>query len=155
IPISTVDHHRDAAVRMVRQARYAIEIVSRLLDPLVYDTPDFIDAVTKLVLNNRRARVRILVCDPLAVVRQGHRLPQLAGTLSSFFELRRLGPEHIDFNGSILVADEVGCIVRNSAERYEGTVNFHNPPLAKSLLETFAEMWGRSVLDPNFRRMPL
>jgi hypothetical protein len=155
IPISTAAHHRDAALRMVRQARNTIEIISRALDPPVYDEPDFVEAAKKLVLNNRRARIRILVCDPLAVVRQGHRLLQLAGQLSSFFDLRKPGPEHIDFNGSILVADSMGCIVRNSAERYEGTVHFHNPRLAKNLLEQFSEMWDKSEPDPNLRRMLL
>ena len=155
VAISTAEQQHEAALRMASQARNTIEIISRQLDPPVYDTPPFIDALTRMVLNNRRARIRILVCEPLTVVRYGHRLLDLAGTLSTFFELRRPGPEHRDFNGSILIADDVGCIVRQSAERYEGTVNFFNRRLTRNLLETFGEMWGKSIPDPNLRRMRL
>lgn len=155
VAIDTVDHHRDAAVRIVQQARFNVEIVSRLLDPPVYDTTEFIDAITKLILERRHVKVRILIFDPLAVVQRGHRLVDLAGSLSSFIEMRKPSAEHADFNGSLLMADGKGYILRESAERYEGTVNFFDRAVSKNLLEAFEEMWARGTADPNLRRMIL
>jgi hypothetical protein len=155
VPIDTVDHHRTAAVRMVQQARFNVEIVSRLLDPPVYDTSEFIDALTRLILERRQVKVRVLVFDPQAVVHRGHRLVELAGNLSSFIELRKPSMEHANFNGSLLMADAKGYILRESAERYEGTVNFHDRTVSKNLLDAFEEMWSRATNDPNLRRMIL
>jgi len=155
VPIDSVEHHREAAMRMVQQARFNVEIVSRLLDPPVYDTAEFVDAVTKLILGRRAARIRILIFDPLTVVQRGHRLVDLAGNLSSFIEMRKPGIEHSNFNGSLLMADAKGYILRESAERYEGTVNFHDRTVSKNLLEAFEEMWARATADPNLRRMIL
>jgi len=155
VAIDKADQHRAAAVRMVQQARFNLEIVSRLLDPPVYDTAEFIDAVTKLILARRNMKVRILVFDPQTVVQRGHRLIELAGNLSSFIELRRPAEEHANFNGSLLLADGRGYILRESAERYEGTVNFHDRTVSKNLLAAFEEMWGKAGSDPNLRRMTL
>jgi hypothetical protein len=155
VAIETVQHHRDAAVRMVGQARFNVEIVSRLLDPPVYDTPEFIDALTKLILGRRAVKVRVLVFDPQAVVHRGHRLVDLSGKLSSFIEMRKPGIEHMNFNGSLLMADAKGYILRENAERYEGTVNFHDRAVSKNLLDAFEEMWARGTPDPNLRRMIL
>lgn len=155
VAIDTVDHHRDAALRMVQQARFNVEIVSRLLDPPVYDTAEFVDAMTKLILGRRGMKVRILVFDPLSVVQRGHRLVDLAGNLSSFIEMRKPSIEHANFNGSLLMADAKGYILRESTERYEGTVNFHDRAVSKNLLEAFEEMWARAEADPNLRRMIL
>jgi hypothetical protein len=139
----------------VQQARFNVEIVSRLLDPPVYDTAEFADAITNLILGRRAIKIRILIFDPLAVVQRGHRLVDVAGKLSSFIEMRKPGLEHANFNGSLLMADATGYILRESSERYEGTVNFCDRTVSKNLLEAFEEMWARAEADPNLRRMIL
>ena len=63
VDIDTSEACRTAAVSMVRQAARSIEIVSRNLDPQMYDNAEFCDAVTRLVVGSRRARVRALLRD--------------------------------------------------------------------------------------------
>lgn len=155
IPIETAEHHRTAATRMTQQARLYIDIISRELDPLVYDTPEFVDSLRRLILENRRSRVRILICDPGTVVRRGHRLLDVAQALSSFIELRKPGPEHKTWNGSLFVADETAYVQRFSAERFEGVANFNDKRHARILTQEFEEMWEKSSPDPNFRRISL
>jgi hypothetical protein len=155
VAISTMQHHREAVERMVRQSRHTVEIASRELDPAVFDTPELVDALTNLVLVNRRARVRVLVWDPQTIVRRGHRLLGLAANLSTFFEIRRAGYEHRDFNGALVIADAVGYVQRLSAERYEGTLNFNDRRQAKLLRQEFDGMWSKSTPDSNLRRMVL
>lgn len=155
IPIHTAEHHRVAATLMTQQARLFIDIASRELDPPVYDTPEFVDSIKRMVLQNRHTRVRILIFEPNAVVRRGHRLVDLAITLSSFFELRKPGPEHREWNGSLFIADEAGYVQRFDAARFEGVADFNDKRQAKLLLQEFEEIWAKSQPDPNFRRVML
>ena len=152
IHIDTAEQHRLAVAKMAQQARVHIDVISRDLEPLVYDTVEFIEALKRLVLGNRRARVRIITFEPQAIVTRGHRLLELAGSLSSFFDLRRAGQEHKDYDGSLFIADALGYIKRSSAERYEGTLNFNDPRESRILLAEFEEMWGKAGPDPNFRK---
>jgi hypothetical protein len=155
VQIETAAHHRLAAIRMAQQARRQIEIVSRDLEPAVYDTPEFVEALKRLALANKRARVRIITFDPQAIVTRGHRLLEVSGVLSSFFELRKGGHEHKDYGGSLFLADAMGYIRRSSSDRYEGELNFRDPRQSRLLLAEFDEMWGKSVPDPNFRRFTI
>ncbi len=155
ISIRTAEHHRVAATLMTQQARLYIDIVSRKLDPPVYDTSEFVDSVKRMVLQNKHTKVRILVFEPNAVVRRGHRLLDLATTLSSFFEIRKSGPEHKGWNGSLFIADGVGYVQRYDAGRFEGVANFNDMRQSKLLLQEFEEMWAKSQPDPNFRRVML
>ena len=155
VPIDAPEHHQIAATRMAQQCRRYIDIISRRLDPHAYNTPDFIEAVKQLVLNNRRAQVRIMVLEPEVVRRNGHRLLELAESLPSFIEFRKPVNEYKDFNESLLLADTTGYILRLNAERHEGKVNFNDKRQSKVLLEVFDTMWEKAKPDPNLRRMHL
>ncbi|MDX1434598.1 MAG: hypothetical protein R3286_19305, partial [Gammaproteobacteria bacterium] len=77
VEIDTSEECRLASLSMARQARRTIEIVSRELDPPVYDNQELEDALSDLVVGSNRAQVRILVMQPEVVVKHGHRLLQL------------------------------------------------------------------------------
>ena len=64
VAIDTSEECRVAALSMARQAARSIEIVSRSLDPAIYDNAEFADAVSELVTGSRRARVRALGPPP-------------------------------------------------------------------------------------------
>jgi hypothetical protein len=142
---------------MAGRARRRLDIASRSLEPAVYDTKEFLEAVQKLVLAARgRACVRILVLDPEALISRGdHRLVQLAMRVSSYMEIRRPGPDHQEFNEALLIADGKGVIHRKQADRYEGVANFHAPRRAAHLSQSFETLWQHAELDPNFRRLML
>ena len=53
---------------MAAQARQSLDIVSRHLDPTLLNTPEFVEAVSRLVRGNQRARVRLLVLDSAPLV---------------------------------------------------------------------------------------
>ena len=61
VVIDTGEACRLAALSMVRQAARSIEIVSRQLDPQMYDNREFCDAVARLITTSRRVRVRALL----------------------------------------------------------------------------------------------
>jgi len=153
IEVETREDNHLAVVQLAQQCRRNLEIISRDLDPTIFDTPDFVEAVKLLVLNNRQAQIRILVFEPEAIVHRGHRFINLAENLSSFIELRKPGVEYRDYNVALLIADETGYLHREHAERFEGEVNFNDKRQSKHLLQQFEEMWETASPDPNLRRV--
>lgn len=152
VEIDTSDACRLASLSMARQAARSIDIVSRNLDPPVYDNQEFEDALSDLVVGSSRARVRILVLKPDALVKQGHRLLGLTQRLTSYMEMRVPAREHRDYNAAFLVVDEIGSIYRSHSDRYEGMVKFNDRVAAMELERQFEEMWTSAVADANLRR---
>ncbi len=144
---------RDASVALVAQCRHSVEIVSRHLDPAVYDSTEFLSALRRFVLDSRRARVHILIMESKPVVASGHRLVDLAQQLSSYIEIRKPDKKHAGYNCAFLLADRVGSIHRQLADRFDGVVNFGDRRTATELAETFDEMWTHAEPDPDLRRL--
>lgn len=153
VTIESREENRLATNRMTQQSRNSIEIISRDLDSQIYDTQDFIDAVRRIVLENYHAKVRIIVLDPAVIIKQSHRLVNLAMDLTSFIEIRKPGIEYTGFNEALLVADDCGYIHRVKSDRYEATVNFNDRRTTKYLLDHFNEMWNKSRGDTNMRKL--
>lgn len=146
---------RRVSTAMVDQARRSLRIVSRHLDPAIYDTPEFVAAIKRFVLQQRRARVHLLVMDPTPIVKNGHRLHHLARRLSSFIELRVTAPEHADYLAAFMVMDEVGVIWRPFADRFEADFSFADVKLARDLADTFDQMWSIAGTHADLREMTL
>ena len=145
------------SAQMAGRARRHLDIASRSLEPAVYEAKEFLAAVQKLVVSGRgRARVRILVFDPEALLSRGdHRLVNLAMRVSSYIEIRRPGPDHQEFNEAMLIADRTAVIHRRQSDRYDGVANFHSPLRAAHLSESFEAVWQNAEPDPHFRRLML
>jgi len=155
IEIDTAEQHRVAATMMAQQTRHSIDIVSRDLDPSIYDTVEFVEATRRLVLSGQRPRVRIIVFNPSLIVHRGHRLVDAALQLTTFYDLRKAGEEHKHFNGSLFIADTTGYIHRFSSDRYEGKLNFCDKRESHLYLDEFEEMWSKAAPDVNMRRLSL
>lgn len=153
--VQSSEQLRRASLRMVQQCRRQLDLVSRHLDPAVYDTADFQDALKDLALRSAHSQVRIVILDPQPLVSGGHRVLDLAQRLSSFVHLRVPAEEHRHFNEAFLVADGTGVIYRKLSDRFEGTVNFDHRSEALELQRRFEEIWDKALPDPNFRRLGL
>ena len=144
-----------ASVCMVSQSRYTLNIISRQLDPAVFGTLEFTEAVKNIILRYNRATVKVIVFDTDFIAKRGHRLLKLAGQLSSFIETRRAHHSFDSYNECLLVADAVGYIHRENGSRYEATINFNDRSNCSNLLGRFSSMWETATPDPNLRRMSL
>lgn len=138
---------------MAKQCQRSLNIICRELDPLVFDTEEFADAVKYLALRHRRAKIQIIVFEPDTIVKRGHRLLDLTDRLSSFIMIRKAHYSFNAYNECMMVADATGYIHRENGERFEGTANFKDPRHSKILLKQFEEMWEMATPDPNFRKM--
>jgi hypothetical protein len=155
LEVATKAENKRAAIGLARQARSSLDIVSRSLDPPVFDQLDFVNAVRHIVLNNPRARIRLLISDPDPVVRFGHRLLILAAQLPSFIEARVPGEDAGEVSASWMTVDDKGYIYRERAEGYEAVVSFDDPVRARRLRRELDALWETAVPDPNLRQLKI
>ena len=151
--IETRQEIYDVVLEITKQSSRKIAIISKDLEPLIYNQSDFLEALKNLAINRRRAQIRILVSDVESINNVDHRLLDLSSKLPSFIELRKISPEYKNFNKAILIADEIGYIYRENANRYEGKINFNSPRECKNLLVQFEEIWETALIDRNLRRI--
>ena len=138
---------------MLARAERTINIVSRHLDPLIYDLPETVDALKAIILNNRQSQVRIVVTDIRPVLSRGHRVLELAQRLSSFIAIRVPGQSHKNFNEALLIADNTAYIHRPFADRYEGEAHYQHRGKARDLSSRFDELWEKADIHPGLRRL--
>lgn len=155
LEMGTSEESREIATQMVQQCSRYLDIISRGLDPAVYDTPEFSEAVKDLALRSRYSRIRIVIIDVDAMLHRGHRLLNLAQRLTTFIEIRTPGPDHLGLNEAMLIADGAGVIYRRLSDRFDGTANFNDKSLARELLQRFDEIWEKATIDSNLRRLYL
>ena len=155
VVIDTSEACRLAALSMLRQATRSVDIVSRDLDPQMYDNSDFCEAVSQLIVGSRRARVRVLLRHTDPIAKRGHRLVALFQRLSSFIEMRVQAKEFDEYNAAFLIVDAAGVVYRTHSDRFNGTANFDDSGAAQDLSRQFEDMWQTAVPDANLRRSHL
>ncbi|KAB7627569.1 hypothetical protein [Alkalilimnicola sp. S0819] len=146
---------REATDELLQGARLSVDLLSRDLEPALLDREPVRQALRDLCTGSRRAQVRILLQDSTRAIKEGHSLVELARRLSSFMEIRLLGPEHQAVNDALLIVDRRGYIRRESGDRPEGIAERDSPARAVELGEEFQRYWDASVADPNLRRLHL
>ena len=155
IQLGNCEENQLVAACLAQKCRRLLDIVSRQLDPPIFNAPEFVEAVRQLIIKNRRPQVRIIVFDPAAIVRHGHQLLELAHRHSSCIEMRKASAEFNGYNECLLVADETAYLHRNNSARYEATVNFNDRRQSRFYLDDFATMWEAASPDHNLRQMNL
>ncbi len=143
------------ALSMASQARRTLDIFTRDLEPVIYDTPEFIFALTQLAMRSKYSRIRILIQDSFRCIREGHRMIELSQRLSSYIELRKPGYDYKEFNDAFLIADNTGLLYKRLSDHYEGIVNFNTPLEAGEKTKFFTDVWETAEVDPNLRRIYL
>jgi predicted GNAT family N-acyltransferase len=151
---------RDEAVAaiagLLADAKHEIAIYSRDLDPVLLDRPDIVEAIRRIALSGRRARVRILVQEPKKPLQDGHRLLALAQRLPSVIELRTPLDEHDrQYASAFLVSDRRGYLFRTLASRHEGEGSTYAPGRHAQLREYFDQVWERSVPSEELRQLAI
>ncbi len=141
---------------MAEQCRRRLLIYSNRLNPHLYNTGCFIEAVRQLVIRHPSTQVEILVADTTALVKGGHRLPRLAQDLPSSITIRRRNEEYESDMRSFLLADEAGYLLRNLWHDMNSVRgDYAARPVVRNLADEFQRIWDRSEADPGLRRLNL
>ena len=151
---------RDQAVAaiadLLADTAHEIAIYTRDLDPALLDVPRILEAIKRIALSGRRARVRILVQEPRKPLAEGHRLIALAQRLPSLIEFRTPQDEHDrQYASAFLINDRRGYLFRILASRNEGEGSSYAPGRHAQLREYFDQVWERSVPSEDLRQLAL
>jgi len=145
-----------AVADLLADASYEIAIYTRDLDASLLDVPAILDAIKRIALSGRRARVRILVQDPRKPIADGHRLIALAQRLPSVIEFRVPQDEHDrQYASAFLINDRRGYLFRLLASRNEGEGSTYAPGRHAQLREYFDQVWERSTPSEELRPLAI
>lgn len=146
---------RDALSAVLTLTERSIDILTRNLDPRVFDDAHIIGELKRVALASRRAKVRILVHDTAMLTRRDSRVWAMMRRLPSYFELRIPSRDHRNLPTAFLIADKVASMYQANSEIYEGLVEFHDPIRGDSLSRQFMEIWEAAEPSPELRTMTI
>lgn len=154
-----VDGREDlAAIRLqlLAAARYQLAIYWPILPPDVLGSPAELAELRRIATSGRGAEIRIILGDPTAALRSGHRLIDLAQRLPTAVQIRT--PCDEDGGGARntsawLLNDEHGYLFLPDADRLEGRGALRDGPGRAPLLLQFEQIWERAL--PATQLQPL
>lgn len=155
ISLSSRDEVKIINIAMTQQTLRNIDILSKHLDPGIFDNQDFIEAVKQLSISSKFTKIRILVMDSEPMIHNGHRLIDLIQQLTSSIEVRKISTEYKSYNEAFSLFDNKAVVFLRYSDRYEGFANFNRPRIATELSNFFNEIWEHSNPDANLRRLHL
>ncbi len=151
--ISTQEEMRQAAIEVANAAKRKISIFTQDLEPGIYDDPDFLEIVKRLVLSQTYARIRVLIADPLRAVKNGNNFVHLGRRLNTYIEFRHVREDLRTHAEAFCIADETALVYRLQASRWEGIADTHEPAVAHLYGTVFDEIWLASEVVTEFRQL--
>ncbi|MEM7408198.1 MAG: hypothetical protein AAF458_23115 [Pseudomonadota bacterium] len=146
---------RDALSAVLTLTERSIDILSRNLDPRLFDDAHIIGELKRVALASRRARVRILVHDTGMLTRRDSRVWAMMRRLPTYFQIRVPSRDHRNLPKAFLIADKVATLYQANAELYEGQAEFYDPIRGDSLGRQFMEIWEAAEPSPDLRTMTM
>ena len=142
---------QDQSLKLVKQARRKIAILSRDLDAPIYADNAFIDAISNFVRSSRNAQLQILVKDTKPLVESGHKLAKLHQRLSSKILLRKLTVEPENTDMGFMLCDTDALLYKNDESFYKGFANYDAAVEVKRLRDTFDYVWEYGEAEPELQ----
>ena len=145
-----------AITELLADAKHELAICTRDLDPNLLDLAGPLEAIKRIALSGRHARVRILLQEPRKAVADGHRLIALAQRLPSSIEIRTPVEEHdLQYPAAFLVNDRRGYLFRPLGNRPDGEGSTYAPGRHAQLLSLFDQVWERSTPSEELRPLSI
>jgi len=151
--VDTRQLNQDAILKLVSTAQNQVSIISRYLDPTIFNNEGFINNASEFIRRTKTSSIRILVHDTNPIVKNNHRILTLSQRVSSKIQIRTICNDYAQFNQSYLVADSIGYIYNLKSDLYDAEVNFNDPDKSKELMETFKNIWELSQQEAEVRRL--
>lgn len=149
--LSSVQDFQDHSIKMLTQCRRKLQILSELLDPVLYEQPSFVNAVSQLARSGSQVEIQILVKDFRPAIESGHKLIKLAQRLSSKISLKKMTQEPQNTEMAFMICDQSGLLYQNDKRVYQGFANYHAAPEIKSLREEFLYLWERAEIEKELQ----
>ncbi|MCH8059927.1 MAG: hypothetical protein IIA11_05640 [Proteobacteria bacterium] len=151
--ISTREEMRQAVIEVVREAKRKVSIFTHDLDPGIYDDPDFLEIIKRLVLSQSYSRIRVLIADPSSAIKNGNNFVHLGRRLNSYIEFRHVREDLRTHAESFCIADETALVYRLQASQWDGIADTYEPAVARLYGTMFDEIWLASEVEVEFRQL--
>ena len=151
--ISTREEMRQAAISVAREATRKVSIFTHDLEPGIYDDPDFLEVIKRLVLSQTYARIRVLITDPARAIKSGNNFVYLGRRLNTYIEFRHVREDLRTHAEAFCIADDKALVYRLQAARWEGIADTYEPAVAKLYSKMFDEIWQASDVEMEFRQL--
>ena len=144
-------HH--FALKLLAQTHRNVAILSRELDLPIFNSDEFVEALSQIARNNRHAHIQILVKDTQPLIAHGHKLIRLTQRLSSKISLRKLTVEPSDKNMGFMLCDSQSLLYKNDDANYQGFANFNAAAEVKHFREIFDYIWQYGEASQEFQEL--
>jgi len=125
--ISTKEEMRQAAIEVVSEASRKVSIFTHDLESGIYDDPEFLEIIKKLILSKTYARIRVLIADPSRAIKNGNNFVHLGRRLNTYIEFRHVRDDLRTHAEAFCIADETALVYRLQANRWDGIADTHEP----------------------------
>ena len=150
--ISTREETREAVLAIAKEAKRKVSIFTHDLEPGIYDDPDFLEIIKRLVLSQTYARIRVLIADPTRAIKNGNNFVHLGRRLNTYIEFRHVREDLRTHGEAFCIADETALLYRLQATRWEGIADTYEPAVAKLYGTMFDQIWLDSEVEMEFRQ---
>jgi hypothetical protein len=145
---TALDEARVAVNEVASCAQRLISIYTPDLEPELYETSAFLDIAKRFVLSRTFAKMRVLIWQPMRLMRESNRFIAMGRRLSSYIDLRYAdhGPPQRAY--AYLIADDRAIAYRTRQDSWDGICDVDNPAVARLYLTEFDAIWAAS--EPGF-----
>lgn len=132
-------------ITLLQDSRHVLAIHLPALDGDSFSSTAELAEIRRIATSGRGARVRLLLHDTGAALREGHRLVALAQRLSSVIQIRR-PVEEIDLGNrsAYLLNDAGGYLLLPEHDRPQGRAARNDRAAQAPLRQQFDDVWERS-----------
>ena len=145
--VGSLSEARAAATRIAQLSQRLLTIHTHDLEPAIFECAPFLNAVKRLVLGRRFAKVRVLIVDPARIHYEHNPFIVLARKLTSYIEIRHAAADFRGDPSSYMVADDHAFLCRLQESRWEGISHIRAPLAARAFLDRFDLAWTGSGPD--------
>lgn len=145
-----------ARLQLLAATRHRLALHLSLLSSSDYGNDAELAELRRIATSGRHADIRILLHDPAAALREGHRLLGLFQRLSSTIAIR-MPVEDVDrqHTSGWLVNDTGGYLHLPDASLPQGRMALADRAAQAPLQQQFDEIWGRSIRASELQALDL
>jgi predicted GNAT family N-acyltransferase len=146
LPAGNRDELAAARRQLLTRTKHRLAIELPRLDEELYSSSEELDELRRIATSGRGAQIRILLRDPAAALREGHRLLPLVQRLTSVFLVRHpIEEADLASMSSCLLTDTGGYLLQPDAGRPQGRAALADRAVLAPLEQRFDERWERAA----------
>jgi hypothetical protein len=155
ISLESTDELQEAVLRLAQQAQREITLFTPVMEPELYNKPDFVDALLQLLKRSRYTRIRMLVSETRPLGENCPRLVKLLRATDDRFLLKKIAVDPASVTPAYLIEDDHSMIRWPNATLHRAMCYTGDRARVKQQMEDYNLLWGTAVNDPNLRQLSL